>query len=116
MKENRFIIISVLSVIGIACVFGVYYIFNFREIDIRKVKTEARITTNELFEDFNSEKEASFDKYIEKAIEIEGILYQVTHKGDIYSLLLRGEKIETLVLCEMQKNQAPIIMTLKIGD
>ncbi len=116
LKGNTIIKISALSIIGIACVIGGYYIFNFRGIDIRSVNTEVRITTNELFKDFNSEKETSFNQYIEKAIEIKGTLYQVTHKGDTYSLLLRGENLESLVLCEMQKDQAPIVKTLTIGD
>jgi hypothetical protein len=99
-----------------ACIIGVYYVFNYKEIDTRKAKTEISITTNELFKDFNSDKEESLDKYIEKAMEIEGTLYQVTYRGGKYSLLLRGDKIDKLVLCEMQKDQTPLIELLKVGD
>ncbi|WP_299217466.1 hypothetical protein [uncultured Dokdonia sp.] len=116
MKTNSSIKISIFSIIGLACVLGIYYIFNHKGVDTRKAKTEISITTNELFKDFDEDKEASFNQYIEKAIEIKGILYQVTQKGDTYSLLLRGNNIDTLVLCEMQKDQASIVKTLTIGD
>ena len=74
------------------------------------------ITTNELFKNFNNEKEASFEQYIEKALEIKGTLYKITYKNNKYSLLLRGNQIDQLVLCEMQEDQAPIVESLKIGD
>ncbi|MEP0265849.1 hypothetical protein [Dokdonia sp.] len=99
-----------------ACIIGIYYVFNHKGIDTRKAKTEISITTNELFKDFNSDKEESLDKYIEKAMEIKGTLYQVTYRGGKYSLLLRGDKIDKLVLCEMQKDQTPLIELLKVGD
>lgn len=116
MNNKSYIKISIFTSIGIACILGIYTIFNYEGIDTRKAKTELSITTNELFDDFNEDKEASFNQYIEKVIEVKGTLYQVTFKGDKYSLLLRGKQIDALVLCEMQKDQAPIIETLQIGD
>lgn len=116
MKGNSYIKIGIFIIISIACIIGVYYVFNHKEIDTRKAKTEISITTNELFKDFNSDKEESLDQYIEKAMEIKGTLYQVTHRGGKYSLLLRGNQIDKLVLCEMQKDQASIVESLKIGD
>lgn len=117
LKRKSIFRTSVISFIAFSCMVWVaYFLCNFREIDIRNVKTEVQITTNELFKDFNSEKETSFNQYIEKAIEIKGTLYQVTYKRDTYSLLLRGEKTEALVLCEMQKDQKQIVKALKIGD
>ena len=116
MKNNSYIKVGIFSVISIACAIGVYAIFNYKGVDTRKAKTEISITTNELFEDFDKEKEASFNQYIEKAVEVKGILYQVTFKGDKYSLLLRGKQIDALVLCEMQKDQAAIIKRLQVGD
>ncbi|MFT5890010.1 MAG: hypothetical protein ACI9Y7_000098 [Dokdonia sp.] len=116
MKNNSYIKVGIFSIISIVCVIGIYAIFNYKGIDTRKAKTEISITTNELFEDFDKDKEASFNQYIDKAVEVKGTLYQVTFKGDTYSLLLRGKQIDALVLCEMQKDQAAIVETLRVGD
>jgi len=117
LKSNSNINIGILFVIiCIAAVIGLYAIFNYKSIDIRKAKTEINITTNDLFENFDSDKEASFDKYIEKALEVKGTLHKVTRKGNKYSLLLRGNQIEKLVLCEMEVDQTSIVEKLEIGD
>ena len=116
MKRNSYFKIGIISIASIVCILGIYSIFNYKGVDTREAKTEISITTNELFKDFNNDKEASLNQYIEKAIEVNGTLYKVTRKGDTYSLLLRGNQINKLVLCEMQKDQAPIVEALKIGD
>ena len=116
MKSNSYIKINIFTIASILCIVGIYYILNRSGVDTRKAKTEISITTNELFEDFDADKETSFDQYIEKALEIKGTLYKVTRKGNKYSLLLRGNQINKLVLCEMEEDQAPIVETLKIGD
>jgi len=116
LKKISYIKISIITIICIAGLIGIYAIFNYDGIDTREAKTEIRITTNELFKNFNNEKETSFDQYIEKALEIKGTLYQITYRDQKYSLLLRGDQIDQLVLCEMQEDQAPIIEPLKIGD
>ena len=116
MKSNSCIKINIFTITSIACIIGIYYILNYKGIDTREAKTEISITTNELFENFDTDKETSFDQYIEKALEIKGTLYQVTRKGNKYSLLLRGNQIDKLVLCEMEEDQASIVESLKIGD
>ena len=116
MKSNSYIKINIFTITSIACIIGIYYILNYKGIDTREAKTEISITTNELFENFDTDKETSFDQYIEKALEIKGTLYQVTRKGNKYSLLLRGNQIDKLVLCEMEEDQASIVESLKIGD
>ncbi len=107
---------NILIVISVACIMTVYYIFNNRDVDIRKAKTEISLTAGELLKALNGDDEGRFEQYIEKAMEIDGTIYQVTYKAGKYSLLLRADKIEALVLCEMQKDQAPLIELLKVGD
>lgn len=95
---------------------AVYYFYNHKEVDTRKAKTEISLTANELLKELNGNEEERFGQYIEKALEIEGTVYQVTYKAGKYSLLLRGDKIDALILCEMQKDQASLIELLEIGD
>ncbi len=101
---------------SIACIMTVYYFYNYKNVDTRKAKTEISLTANELLTELNGNDEERFEQYIEKAMEIEGTIYQVTYRAGRYSLLLRGDKIDKLVLCEMQKDQTPLIELLKVGD
>lgn len=94
----------------------VYYFYNHKQVDTRKAKTEISLTANELLTELNGNEEERFGQYIEKALEIEGTIYQVTYKAGKYSLLLRGDKIDSLILCEMQKDQASLVKLLEVGD
>lgn len=116
MKTNSCVKLNIFTIAGIACIIGIYSIFNYKGIDTRKAKTEISLTANELLKDLNEEDEKQFEQYIEKALEIDGTIYQITYKAGKYSLLLRGDKIDALVLCEMEKDQAPLIELLKVGD
>lgn len=107
---------NILIIISIACIMTVYYFYNHKQVDTRKAKTEISLTANELLTELNGNEEERFGQYIEKALEIEGTIYQVTYKAGKYSLLLRGDKIDSLILCEMQKDQASLVKLLEVGD
>lgn len=107
---------SILIIMSIACIMTIYYFYNYKNIDTRKARTEISLTANELLTELNDNDDERFEQYIEKAMEIEGTIYQITYKAQKYSLLLRGDKIDKLVLCEMQKDQTPLIELLKVGD
>jgi len=87
-----------------------------REVDVRKVKTEMRINTDEFLKDFGHNSDDSFKQYIEKAIEIEGTIHKMTFKKDIYTLLLQGNELDTFVICEMQHGQDEVLSQLQEGD
>lgn len=107
---------SILIIMSIACIMTIYYFYNYKNVDTRKARTEISLTANELLTELNDNDDERFEQYIEKAMEIEGTIYQITYKAQKYSLLLRGDKIDKLVLCEMQKDQTPLIELLKVGD
>lgn len=86
------------------------------KVDIKKVKTEVKISTTQLFDSFDGGKRVSFDGYIDKAIEINGTLHEVTYKREKYTLLLSGERPGMFVLCEMEKDQSTFVEALKIGE
>jgi len=108
-------IILTLVVFTLLLIVGLY-VYNAPTLDIRKAKTEISIHTDELSRSFGVKDSVNFSSYIEKAIEVEGILHKVTYKKGRYTLFLRGSEVDTFVLCELQEDQNPIVTLLKNGD
>ena len=100
----------------VLCICGLTYVINRQQPDTRKVKTEASLTAIELLYQLDGEDKEDLGKYIEKAIEIKGELFQVTQKNGVYSLLLQGQHSKALVLCEMQMDQTDFVENLTVGQ
>ena len=105
-KKSGFILLLLLL-----CCF-VYFFIN-RTQDTRLIDTKARFTTNEIISFLDEEDDTSLDSYIEKAIEIKGVLKETNLKRGKYTLLLAGKSNQRLILCEMQDDQQSKIQQLK---
>lgn len=99
--------------VGLVLFFFIYV--NKKEKDTRLVETKASITTSELLSHIDNNNTDYLKKYIDKAIEVEGELKELTYKNNTYSLLLTCDNSDRLVLCEMQKDEADKVENLKIG-
>lgn len=94
----------------------IFLFLNTKDVDIRKAKTEMSVSTKEFIHGFEHRDRVAYKDYIEKAIEVNGVLHKITSKKDTYTLLLKGQEIDTFVLCEMKKDQNNAIMLLNKGD
>lgn len=114
-KVSHLLIIGLVLVFALISIMSAVSYYN-KEVDVRKVKTEMSINTDEFLKDFNNTNDDSFKQYIEKAIEIKGTIHKVTFKKDIYTLLLQGNELDTFVICEMQHYQNEVLSQLQEGD
>jgi len=114
-KVSHLLIIGLVLVFALISIMSAVSYYN-KEVDVRKVKTEMSINTDEFLKDFNNTNDDSFKQYIEKAIEIKGTIHKVTFKKDIYTLLLQGNELDTFVICEMQHDQNEVLSQLQEGD
>ena len=89
--------------------------FNKTEKDTRLIETEASLTTKELISYIDNANTDQLKNYIDKAIEVEGMLKELTFKNNRYSLLLTSENTDRLVLCEMQKDETSKAKALEEG-
>ncbi|MCD2260980.1 OB-fold putative lipoprotein [Psychroserpens luteolus] len=76
-------------------------------------RTIKQLTTNELIFEY---KNQSLGQFIEKAIEVDGILKEIKYKNDIYTLYLTDGNHKTYILCELQSDQIEKIPQLNIGE
>ena len=79
--------------------------------------TEKQITkqlsTNELIFEYQNN---SLGKFIEKAIEVDGVLKEIMFKNDVYTLYLTDGQNSTYILCELQHDQIEKIPNLLVGE
>ncbi len=62
------------------------------------------------------QKQQNLEGFIEKAIEIEGEIKEITYQDGKYSLILKGDSDKTYILCEMQSNQNTEVIKLHAGE
>ncbi|RMB62749.1 hypothetical protein EAX61_04005 [Dokdonia sinensis] len=91
------------------------YIFKDKT-DIRTVRTQASLTTHELFTQLQAKNDVEYSPYIEKAIEVKGVIKEITVRDGVYSIILDGDNRERHILCEMQRDQNNDIVTLAVGE
>lgn len=104
-----------LSIILPLFLFVFIFILNKEAQDTRLIDTHVSLTTNEMISLLDDENNKHLDSYIEKAIEIKGVLKEKNLKGGTHILLLAGNKNTKFILCQMQDDQASKIKTLTPG-
>lgn len=83
------------------------------------LETDENFTSQELFSQLKFKSTKTVDDlnaYVEKAVEIEGVIKEITHRKGVYSLILNGDGKKRYVLCEMQHDQVDQVMQLTVGD
>ncbi|WP_298420713.1 hypothetical protein [uncultured Kordia sp.] len=111
-KQHKIVI--VLSMV-ILCLVFIIKMLNSGVIDTTKIETAEVFTTNELLLKLEN-KQQKLEGFIEKAIEIEGEIKEITYQDGKYSLILKGDSDKTYILCEMQINQNRDIVKLYAGQ
>ncbi len=108
LHKKNIIIIAV-----IICVCLALNIVMQSAIDTNKIETEKRFTINELILEHKTE---TFKQFVEKAIEVEGVIKEITFRNDKYTIILSEKNHNTLVLCEMQIDQNQKMTKLNVDE
>lgn len=82
----------------------------------QSIETELNMTAQDFFLPLQDDQRDEFASYVEKAIEVEGVVKNITQRDGVYSLILEGENMGRNVICEMQRDQDMAISKLKVGD
>jgi lipopolysaccharide biosynthesis protein len=115
MKIKRRHTIGIATFLVIASLACLYVYVNRGIADTTKIQAEEAFTTNELLAKFENKQE-KLSSFIEKAIEVEGAIKEITFQDGKYSLILKGDSEITYILCEMQSNQNALVQKLQAGQ
>lgn len=114
-KTAKFLLATVLVFV---LVFSALYFYVAKEntIDITAAHTEIQISSEKLISSFLDNENIANSEYIEKTIEIEGVIKDITLINNRYTVLLQGETDFSCVICDMQPNQYNNIKKLELGQ
>lgn len=100
--KKRFILIGIIALVVIA--FGVWkWTFRPAETDVSAHKTDMAINANYLVLQFTQNEDSANARYLNKVIEITGIVDTVAMKGQEVSIFLKENNATSGVLCSFDK-------------
>ncbi|MEM9361048.1 MAG: hypothetical protein AAGA43_00360 [Bacteroidota bacterium] len=79
-------------------------------------KAELHVTSEDLVTSFLSDEELANATYVEKTIEVEGIVKEVTFLNNRYTVLLQGSGEYMCIMCDMKEDQIAQVQTLTKGS
>lgn len=114
-KKLKFIIFYFLLPLFIL---GSLYLITFRKnsVNVINTKTEVQISSKKLTSSFLENEDKANSQYVEKIVEIEGIVKNITFFNNRYTVLLHGETNYSCVMCDMQPDQYNQIEKLHVGQ
>ena len=82
----------------------------------RFIDTHAKLTSTEFVSLFDSVNHSNIKNFVDKAIEVKGVLKKMTLTEGVYTLLLTSHQKDRYVLCKMQNDQNSNIVNLSPGE
>ena len=93
--------------------FALYYYINREQAKTQTINTEAQLSPNEFISLFDSVNGEQAKDYVDKAIEIKGVLKKVTNRDNRYTLFISSSEQGRFIQCEMQKDQLEKIKSIQ---
>ncbi|MEM0932946.1 MAG: hypothetical protein AAGJ12_10790 [Bacteroidota bacterium] len=79
-------------------------------------KTEVRVKSQDLLTSFISDEALANATYVEKTIEVEGVVKEVTFLNNRYTVILQGSGEYMCIICDMKNDQTQVVQKLAKGD
>lgn len=107
-------ILSALLVIAI-CVLAIYLNRTPSKVT-QKTVVEVKISSEDLLAEFLNDEAKANQDYVEKVIEVEGIVKEVTFLNNRYTVLLQGQGEYACLMCDMNIEEMERIKEISTGD
>lgn len=82
----------------------------------KSARASLKISSTELLAQFLENEEMANETYIEKVIEVEGIVKEVTFLNNRYTVLLQGQGDYACLICDMNDNPTNQFDRITKGD
>ncbi len=117
-RKVKIMMFSLSILLLIVSIYSCYTILNERPFseDIISSSSEIAISSEGLLQDFLEDEQEANATYVEKIIEVEGKVKEVTFLNDRYTVLLHSGTNMAYVMCDMRTEQAALVKELKEGD
>ncbi len=108
-------VISIIIVVSI----GIYAYVSFTSlhtINVSEISSFDEVQSNSLIENFLMDEEKADETYVNKVIEITGIVKEVSFLNNRNTLILQGDNESPGIICDMNPDQLTAITKIRKGD
>ncbi len=119
MKKRKKILfgISMLLLLGIAASAYIYKEYNRRHADTGKLNPDYLLTTTALLDQFAHDSAMSSQKYMDKLIQVSGVVKQIDRIDDQNVVVVMGNPDDrSAVRCSLDSSHQSEAMTLQTGQ
>ena len=108
MKTSYKITLFVIFFIALTGILAALYFYNLQHKNLQKVKPDFVITATDLLKAFEDDENAATRQYLEKVVEVSGIIQSVkSGENNTLSLSLKTDSDLSSVICTFQGNPDP---------
>lgn len=112
-KSFVLLIFSIMILILGVYLYKVFYANS--AIDMQSTPAEIQISSEKLISSFMTDEDLANSKYVQKTLEVKGIVREITFKNDRYTVFLQGGN-EFCIICDMQADQIENIRGIEPGQ
>lgn len=115
MKKSSYIALFITIVIALGII--TYTKVNHKIPDTTNVSSIQTLSIDNIEKTINSPEDLKqFDTYIEKPINVKGVLTDIKKHDEKYILTITSKNKKIASICNMQTNQNDTVKTLQIGE
>ncbi len=96
----------ILIILGVGLIFGLgafYYVMNKPRPSMETMKVDNIATSVELLAAFKSDENAANAKYLNKTIQVSGVVKEANTKENVTTVYLEADDMMSSVICELDK-------------
>jgi len=113
MKDKK-IVISVLVLVIALAVVG-YKMYNKPHVNVASEKADITITATNLFADFSNDEEKANATYLDKIVEVKGVIGKIAKEEKVIINLNTGDDFGS-VLCHLSDSSTEKVKDIKEGE
>lgn len=114
MKKNNLILAIV--ILGFILGFAGYTMYNKPHVDVSETASDVTISANDLFNAFSNDETASNTKYLDKIIEVKGVVHSLKVEEGKGIVTLQTTDDFGSVMCHLSEESTQKIHALKEGQ
>lgn len=117
MKKIWITLLVVVAMVALSLLGGYLYVRYMPEKSISKQAPDFSMTATELAGEFDADPAASNNKFIDRVIEVTGVVSEIsTDQNNAIVFILREKETPTGVLCTLNEKFTPKAERYKVGD
>jgi DNA/RNA endonuclease YhcR with UshA esterase domain len=109
-------IISLVLIFGIIGAVIAYKMYNKEHVNVAKTKSDISLSADQILNDFSSDESIANTKYLEKIIEVKGVISDIKIEKEKGIITLKTNDDFGSVLCHLSKESTQKISSLKEGQ